>query len=118
METGYPKAVASLVAFVDGTTSLYFSSGGGMLGAGTHESVRKASTMFLRFANEHVAKFAPASDYPLPEKGRVRFYVHTFDGVLTAERDEQDLGHQRDPLWPVFHAGHAVIAAIRGLNTA
>jgi hypothetical protein len=34
METGYPEAVATLVAVVDGTSSLYFSNGGGLLGAG------------------------------------------------------------------------------------
>src|SRR5260221_6695827 len=30
METGYPKAVATLVALADGTVSLYFSNGGSM----------------------------------------------------------------------------------------
>jgi hypothetical protein len=29
METGYPEAVATLVGVVDGTSSLYFSNGGG-----------------------------------------------------------------------------------------
>jgi hypothetical protein len=36
METGYPEAVATLVGVADGTTSLYFSNGGGFIGAGTH----------------------------------------------------------------------------------
>jgi len=36
METGYPEAVASLVCIADGTTSLYLSSGGGVIGAGEH----------------------------------------------------------------------------------
>lgn len=34
METGYPKAVATLVSARDGAASLYFSSGGGTIGAG------------------------------------------------------------------------------------
>ena len=34
METGYPEAVASLVVIADGTVSLYFSNGGGIIGVG------------------------------------------------------------------------------------
>jgi hypothetical protein len=116
METGYPEAVATLVAFADGTTSLYFSSGGGTIGAGSHDTVREASEELLRTADQHVDKFIPTKEYPLPKEGRVRFYVHTFDGILTADRNEEDLGYERDPLAPVFHAGHAVISAIRELD--
>jgi hypothetical protein len=37
METGYPEAVATLVTIADGTVSLYFSNGGGIIGVGQHE---------------------------------------------------------------------------------
>src|SRR5689334_9394559 len=43
METGYPGAVATLAALADGTTSLYLSSGGGMIGAGGHTRVAEAT---------------------------------------------------------------------------
>ena len=33
METGYPEAVATLIAVADGTTSMYFSNGGGVIAA-------------------------------------------------------------------------------------
>src|SRR6185503_9039174 len=39
METGYETAVATLVCFVTGDTSLYFSNGGGVIGAGKHANV-------------------------------------------------------------------------------
>ena len=116
METAFPEAVATLVSFADGTTSLYLSSGGGTIGAGDHASVRTAAEAFLQIANDHLANFSPAHEFPLPEEGHVRFYVHTFDGVLTAERLEEELGEERDSLAPVFHAGHAVIGAIRELD--
>lgn len=113
METGYPRAVVTLVAFADGTISLYFSSGGGTLGAGGHDSVRAAAEVFLDATQAYHAAFAPAAATPAPDVGRVRFYVRTFDGTRTAEADEQDLGSGRHPLAPVFHAGHALIAAVR-----
>jgi hypothetical protein len=113
METAYPGAVASLVAFVEGSTSLYFSSGGGIIGAGEHESVRAALGPFFRAAEDHRHQFTVTHATPLPEPGRVRFYLRTFEGTLTAEADEEDLGEMRHPLSPLFHAGHAVIAAVR-----
>ena len=113
METAYPEAVASLVAFTEGSTSLYFSSGGGIIGAGEHESVRAALVPFFRAAETHIDSFTRATATPLPEPGRVRFYLRTFEGTLTAEADEQDLGEMRHPLSPFFHAGHNVIGAVR-----
>jgi hypothetical protein len=113
METGYPQAFVSLVAFADGTTSLYFSTGGGIIGAGQHDVVYAATQEFLDAAEAHHAEFAPADATPPPGEGRVRFYVRTVSGILAAEADEDDLGYERHPLAPVFHAGHAVITAVQ-----
>jgi hypothetical protein len=104
------------VAFAEGTTSLYFSTGGGVIGAGEHDTVCAAAQAFLETADAHVEKFSATTDHALPARGRVRFYVHTFNGLLTAEGDEEDLGYGRHPLSPVFHAGHAVISEIRQIE--
>jgi hypothetical protein len=113
METGYPEAVATLVAAMDGTTSLYFSNGGGIIGAGDHEQVRAATASFLQFARGFAAEMTPTDSYPLPRKRAVRFYVVNTNAVLTAEANEDDLGNMRHPLSPLFHKGHEVIAAIQ-----
>jgi hypothetical protein len=49
----------------------------------------------------------------LPAEGRVRFYLRTFSGTVSADADEEDLGNMRDQLSALFHAGHAVITAVR-----
>ena len=113
METGYEEAVASLVTFRDGTTSLYFSNGGGVIGAGQHQSVQQASRAWLDMAETQLAHFAPMATHPLPAVGRVRLYARTFDGLLHAEAAEDDLGEGRLPLSPLFHAGHRVLTEIR-----
>src|ERR1035437_6926854 len=38
MEMGYPNGVATIVALADGTTSMYTSTGGGIIGGGAHRS--------------------------------------------------------------------------------
>jgi hypothetical protein len=114
METGYPEAVATLVTFGGGTTSLYLSNGGGMVGAGAHASVRIAAEALLAAAERHLGAFTPSMESPLPAVGRVRFYVRTFEwGTLTAEGDPRELVDGGHPLAPVYLAGQAVLGAVR-----
>ena len=113
METGYGDAVASLVVLADGTTSLYISSGGGVIGAGKHAPVRAASERLLEIASSHAGHFAPTQATPLPDAGRVRFYLRTFGATLTAEAEEEELVEGNHPLSAVFYAGQAVITEMR-----
>ncbi|MGC3961509.1 MAG: hypothetical protein QM813_27370 [Verrucomicrobiota bacterium] len=46
MEFSLPQAIVTLLAVDDGTASLYFSNGGGLIGAGTSEAVRKGCLGF------------------------------------------------------------------------
>ncbi|MBL4575724.1 MAG: hypothetical protein JKY51_06460 [Opitutaceae bacterium] len=41
METGFPESAYTLIASADGSASIYFSNGGGIIGAGEHENVRR-----------------------------------------------------------------------------
>jgi hypothetical protein len=54
METGYPEAVATLVVLGEETTSLYFSNGGGVIGAGEHAAVRAAGEILLASAEQYL----------------------------------------------------------------
>ncbi len=113
METGYPEAVATLVAVADGTASLYFSKGGGIIGAGQHAGPNKAAKKFIAEATRHLGKLTPAKTFPLPAKGHTRFYVITPDAVLTADADENDLGEGQHALSPLFYAGQELITEMR-----
>ncbi|MHC4415713.1 MAG: hypothetical protein ACYS0G_10545 [Planctomycetota bacterium] len=113
METGYPEAVATLVAVADGSASLYFSNGGGIIGGGEHEPVRAACASFIDLAARSGADLPATDEFPLPARGSVRFYVVTTAGVRTAEAVEDDLGHDRHELSPLFHGAQELITAIR-----
>jgi hypothetical protein len=115
MDIGYPTGTATLATFADGTTSLYYSTGGGIIGAGEHDTVRAAARQLLTIASAHLSLFSAASEMPSPEVGRVRFYLRTFDGLKSLEAAEQDLAHGRHRAAPVFHAANVVITAIREL---
>jgi hypothetical protein len=113
METGYPEAVATLVGVSDGTASLYFSNGGGIIGGGEHEPVRKVCGEFLRLAQDYVSKSDITDTFPLPKQGYVRCYLVTPGGVYTFEAPVDELGYKRHPCSPLFLKGHELITVIR-----
>src|SRR5262249_10888815 len=110
------EAVATLVAVADGTTSLYFSTGGGVIGAGEHEAVADPSRRWLLAAQEFLPTLSPTLEPPLPEPGLTRFVAVTPGGLLDAGAPEAELGGGEPPLSPLFYAGHDVITQIRLLQ--
>lgn len=113
METGYPGAAASLVCLRDGNASLYFSSGGGIIGGIGHEAVRLAAIQFVQEAEDFLPSMTPTKDHPYPSDGKVTFTLLTFDGHFGADAGEMDLGEGKDPLSPLFYSGHRVITQLR-----
>lgn len=113
MELGYPTATATIFGTSQGEASLYISTGGGVLGGGGHENVRAAAKAFVRQSAAHLPHLTATSELPYPENGHVRFYVRTPKQVYTAERADAELASGRDPLSPLFMAGHNLIAQLR-----
>lgn len=113
METGFPEGNFTLVALSDGSASIYLSSGGGSIGGGTHETIRKASQAMVALAAKFQSQAAATKEFPLPKDGQTIFYLLTDAGVFTASASEQDLGEERHAWSPLFHAGHEVIGQYR-----
>ena len=116
METGYPGAVATLVGVVDGSTSLYLSNGGGVLGAGEHAQVAEATRRWLEVGHLQLAELAPTSESSPPELGLTQFVAVTPGGLLAASAPEQELGAGKHALSPLFYAGQNVITQLRLLE--
>lgn len=116
MDMSYARGAATLVCLRDGTTSLYTSTGGGILGAGGHPGVAAASMAFLAELGRHTATMRPDTDESLPAQGHVVLRALTYDGPMTFEATEDDLGYGRSVLSPAFHAAHEVITQLRLLD--
>jgi hypothetical protein len=113
MEMGYPNGTATLVCFADGTSSMYFSSGGGIIGGHSHEGVRRAAAVFLATVNQLLASMEPTRTFPLPAAGHVSFSAQTDAGLLRADAAEGELKKGHHPLSPLFIKGHDVITELR-----
>jgi hypothetical protein len=113
MESGFPGATATIVALADGTTSLYLSSGGGVIGGQGHAMVRDAAAALLKVANRLHDRLTLTTEFPVPEVRHSIFYALTDSGVLTGGAADEELGTGRHPLSPLFAAGHGVITQLR-----
>lgn len=113
METGYPEAAVTLVAVADGAASLYFSNGGGMIGAGEHENVRPASLGLVKMSEGYLADMKKVDDFPTATPGNTTFYVVTPNGVFTYTARENDLGEKRDKFSRLFYQGQELITQMR-----
>jgi hypothetical protein len=113
METQYPEAVATLVGGVDGTSSLYFSNGGGIVGAGAHAAVAEVNRRWLETGLTSLPALAAVDDPALPEEGMTQFVAVTPEGLRGAVAPEKDLGEGGHDLSPLFYAAQDVITQIR-----
>ncbi|MEO1248071.1 MAG: hypothetical protein AAFX56_20520 [Pseudomonadota bacterium] len=113
METGYDEAAVTIVAAADGSASMYFSNGGGTIGAGEYEQVREVVFETLSETGKYLDELELTNSYPLPKLGQTRFFVVTDAGVLTSAAPEEMLGDEKHDLSPLFLQVHKLIAYIR-----
>ncbi|HEX3069951.1 MAG TPA: hypothetical protein VHX14_15390 [Thermoanaerobaculia bacterium] len=118
MDIGYPQAVVTVVSFASGDASIYFSTGGGVLGGVGHESVRKAAVAFVHESSHLTAKMQSAANFPYAAPGAVRFYVRTNAGTLVAEAPEKELASGKHEFSPLYIAGQGVITQLRLITPA
>lgn len=115
MELGGPDGVVSLAAVADGTTSLTFSNGGAILGAGEDEQVRLAAETFLAAVEENLDRLEPAAgpDLPLPDDGQACFHALTSQGLRTGEAAVADIARRDDRLLALYETGQEVLTQLR-----
>ena len=113
MDWGLSEYTATVLALSDGSASVYFSNGGGFIGGQSHETVQKAAKRAVEISAEVQPLMRATTEYPLPKRGEVIFYVLTDAGVFSATAPEQDLRTHRNPFSKLGDAAQEVISAYR-----
>ena len=95
MDMGYDTAVVSIVGLADGTTSMYISNGGGMIGVGENPDAAAASKRWVEVAEAALPALSEGGDDRLPEEGTIGFNVLTTGHRFSGEAPESELrrGH-------------------------
>jgi len=102
METGLDDAAYSLRCFKEGSISIYFTNGGGIIGIGEHENARNKGLDLISFSEKYVKYAKKTKTRDLPSPGETYFYFLSFDGIyfLSAKTNEIEKGkHLYFPLY-------------------
>ena len=111
--------VATVVTMADGTTSMYTSTGGGTLGAGSHEPVARASGALLAELQELIEMFPADERTSLPAADLVQITIVTREGRRRANLPAAAFwGREPSTLVALIGRIHEVIAAIRATEPA
>ena len=81
----------SLICIAEGSVSLYFGNGGGIIGAGEHESVWNATKEYLIKAEELLDKMGDYNPIKLDSIEKVTFHVFLHEGKRSDSVNEAEL---------------------------
>jgi hypothetical protein len=113
VEMGYEVGSATLVALADGTTSLHYSTGGGLLGRGDYAPLAEASKALVGEAQKHLHHMSAADELPLPEAGQVRFILLAYSGIYTTLAPAASLSSNTHLLAPLFKRAQQTLDQMR-----
>jgi|LSQX01.2.fsa_nt_gb hypothetical protein len=105
--------IISLACAADGTTSLYYSAGGGKIGLGhKYENVRKASLEFLYYSGQLFGSMHTTIRYPLPRNKMHHVHIVTVNGVFSIQLDMDGFDNYSDEIKLLIYYYQNVIKAI------
>ena len=116
METGYNKAALSLRCMGEGSISLYFTNGGGIIGIGEHSEARAEGLKLIKMANEYIKLAKLTTNNDLPKVGFTKFYLRTKSGIYVFEDKEDNLGNKKSLFSPLFYQAQNVITEARKID--
>jgi hypothetical protein len=104
---------ATVVSMCDGHASLYTTSTFGILGGIGHETVRVASSNFVKEAQSFYDAAGPTADFPYPASEHVRFYLLGFEGVRVIDTELSGLEKRTDKCSAMWNEGQRVLTELR-----
>ncbi len=107
------SVIISLACAQDGTTSLYYSTGGGKIGLGhKHENIRKATLEFLYYSGRLIGSIPKATRYPLPRNKMHYVYLITADNVFSISLNMDSIDNYPDEIKLLIYYYQNIIKTI------
>jgi hypothetical protein len=106
--------LATLVSFDDGTTSIYFSSGAGVIGAGEIDTVKPVAKRFRKAFDAVNSYFSPVNTWAPPDPDKYVFYRVSKHSIrATPQYSTEQMRETSDVLRALEGEGQRLITAIR-----
>ena len=116
MEIGMDEAVVTMVTYLTGDASIYFSTGGGVIGGGHHQSVNDAAVQFMQISQTYLDKTKKTQSTPLPETDNVIFYFLTNKGIFVGKDQMKNIMNNSSVWSDLFAEGNVVMNELRLLT--
>ncbi|MBY8961356.1 hypothetical protein KJK34_01175 [Flavobacterium sp. D11R37] len=114
MDWGIDDEVATVVSYASGDASLYLSSGGGIIGGGSHENIDVAAKGLVYEANHYLkGNDTTVEKFALPGKDEVFFYFITQKGVYMKHDNMTNLENRTSEVQFLFDKGNIVLEQLR-----
>jgi hypothetical protein len=105
--------IVTTVSYQTGDASMYLSSGGGVIGGGTHKNVNRAAKTFVNTAQPFLDKAVKTETTKVPEKDFVYFYLLTNKGIFKGQDEMKNFENNTSKWKSLFEAGNQVITELR-----
>ena len=109
-------ATASTISYQTGDASLYLSSGGGVIGGGTHPNVKIEAENFVRMAQSYLEKTLKTENNKLPETNNVNFYLLTNKGLYVGIEKIENFENNSSEWLQLFEQGNRVLSELRKIS--
>lgn len=116
MDWDVQNGTASVISFITGDASIYFSSGGGIIGGGTHDNVKAKAIEFVEKAQLLIDKTSMTNLTPLPADNNVIFYMITNKGIYSIQEDLDNISNHSSVWIDLFLTGNEVITELRKIK--
>jgi hypothetical protein len=118
MDVGFELGAATLVSLPDGTTTLYTSGGGAILGAGEQADVAAATQVYIEATRVSLPDYVVTADTELPAPDDVTLRALTKDANYAVTVNVEQLRIGTHPLTRAYAAAQLVITAVRAVVEA
>lgn len=113
MEMSRGGALATVCSYVDGATSLYISTGGGVIGVGEDARANAASRAFVADVEAALESLALTDSSPALPEGHTRFLLRIGNELYGTAAADGELMDERYPLHHLWVSGQQVLTWIR-----
>jgi hypothetical protein len=113
VEVGLPKGLAVVAGFADGSSRMYWSSGGGIVAEASDVEVATAARNLVMVAAVYVPSMELAGGQPPADKGTVRFSVLTPAGVRVHSEGLGDVSKTANGYNRFFASMNELLARLR-----
>ena len=113
MDWNMGETTVTLAAYITGAANMYFSTGGGITGAGKNPLVGEVAVEFVIAAQSFINRAVATTATELPAPGIVKFYLLSNKHIYAAQEQVDYLDDSSSPWLSLFEKGNQVIIEMR-----